>query len=371
MGSLRKNRAEILAAGGAAKEAENDLKDIYTLKPAPELASERHNPPMKQLFGDFWLEGELSFLFSAANRGKSILATQIADCISKGVNCEGFRNEVGPQSIIYFDYELTDRQFFTRYSNKANREQFHDFSKNLYRASVNYPKCKSAKESARKILMALGYLLETNKTAKTIIIDNLTRIAGDITEGSAAFEIMTFLDQIKKEFGYSILVLGHTRKGDQDKYGINENDILGSSMLNNFIDNAFCIGANNNNPSVRYVKHTKARNGEKIGDVCIFEIEKKDDIFLKFAYRGIATEQEQLQQATAEERQTLEADILQMHRGNPAATLNNIARQINESGQYKQKIYPTTVSRIIAKAAAQEAAERAEQVEGENDLMPF
>ncbi len=36
------------------------------------------------LFGEFWLEGELSLMFGEAGAGKSVLAVQIAQAIASG-----------------------------------------------------------------------------------------------------------------------------------------------------------------------------------------------------------------------------------------------------------------------------------------------
>lgn len=44
----------------------------------------KKKPPIHRLWGDFWWENELVFLFADSGIGKSILATQIAYEIAKG-----------------------------------------------------------------------------------------------------------------------------------------------------------------------------------------------------------------------------------------------------------------------------------------------
>ena len=57
-------------------------------------------------------------IFSPAttNLGKSILAVQLGDSISRGVAIPGFRLEAAPQKVRYIDFELSDKQFEVRYS---------------------------------------------------------------------------------------------------------------------------------------------------------------------------------------------------------------------------------------------------------------
>ena len=47
-----------------------------------------------KLFGVFWFESEVCLLFADTNTGKSTLAYQIADCISRGTSVMGQVNEV-------------------------------------------------------------------------------------------------------------------------------------------------------------------------------------------------------------------------------------------------------------------------------------
>ena len=70
---------------------------MLTIKTANEWIEEaKFKPIPKMLFGDFWFEYELCILFADTNLGKSILAVQIANSISKGEPIEGIdgaRNE--------------------------------------------------------------------------------------------------------------------------------------------------------------------------------------------------------------------------------------------------------------------------------------
>lgn len=73
----------------------------------------KKKPPIHKLWGDFWWENELVFLFADSGIGKSILATQISYEIAKGES-ECMDVEINPQTVLYFDFELSDRQLARR-----------------------------------------------------------------------------------------------------------------------------------------------------------------------------------------------------------------------------------------------------------------
>lgn len=90
----------------------NSLLTVQTVNQWINNAKQR--PAPKMLFDVFWSEGELCLMYADTNVGKSILAVQIADKISRGQNIDSLRVEVEPQPVIYFDFELSDKQFEAR-----------------------------------------------------------------------------------------------------------------------------------------------------------------------------------------------------------------------------------------------------------------
>ena len=58
-------------------------------------------PSPKQLFGSLWNSGELSVLFADTGVGKTILAMQIADCVTTGRQWLPFTNESEAQKLLY------------------------------------------------------------------------------------------------------------------------------------------------------------------------------------------------------------------------------------------------------------------------------
>ena len=119
---IKTEAEQLLKQGNEAKES----KGLFTVKTASRWIEQAKTRPIPQmLFGEFWFEGELCILFADTNLGKSILAVQMGNSISKGEQIRGFKLETPKQQILYFDFELSDKQFENRYSIKF--EQHYDF----------------------------------------------------------------------------------------------------------------------------------------------------------------------------------------------------------------------------------------------------
>ena len=96
-----------------------DSSDAFIMKPAADwlqTTNDRHDDATATLFGDFWYQGELCIMFADTNVGKSILAVQIGDSLSRGEAIPGFAPAGKPEKVLYFDFELSAAQFRKRYS---------------------------------------------------------------------------------------------------------------------------------------------------------------------------------------------------------------------------------------------------------------
>lgn len=92
-----------------------DLLDVSKLN-LPRTAQQRMSdavnlPPIQKLVGDIWLSGELHLLFADTGIGKSIMAITIGDILSKGKKVLLLENECNPLTVLYYDFELSDRHF--------------------------------------------------------------------------------------------------------------------------------------------------------------------------------------------------------------------------------------------------------------------
>lgn len=205
----------------------------------------KKKPPIHRLWGDFWWENELVFLFADSGIGKSILATQIAYEIAKGES-ECVEVEMQPQSVLYFDFELSDRQLARRYQNA-------DFPKCLIRCAI--AENVDSEEFSMNVIEGIkDKLLDTG--AKVMILDNLSYLSTQTADAEYAGVIMDGLTRLKRELKISIMVIAHTPKIEEWK-PLSKTNMAGSKILSNFADGVFAIGRTR--VGGRYLKLLKTR----------------------------------------------------------------------------------------------------------------
>lgn len=284
-------------------------KGLFKIKTANEwLEIAKTTPIPEMLFGEFWHEGEISILFSDSNLGKSILSVQIADSISKGEQINGFKFEAKKQTVLYFDFELSAKQFEVRYStkNEAQKvfENHYSFDDNFKRIEIN-PDAEIPTETTFESYLNKSLEQSISETgAKILIIDNITYLKNETERSKDALPLMKYLKALKSKYGLSILALAHTPKRDLSR-PITQNDLGGSKMLYNFIDSCFAIGQSNTDKNLRYIKQIKARNTQMIYDtenVIICQIDKPSN-FLSFEFIDFGAELQHLKQVTEKDRE--------------------------------------------------------------------
>jgi RecA-family ATPase len=301
-----------------ANEAQEN-KGLFKVMPANKWIERAKKRPMpKMLFAEYWFEGELCILFADTNLGKSILAVQIGNSISKGEQIPGFKLETLKQPILYFDFELTDKQFEGRYSvkNEVKKEYENHYNfdlNNFIRVEINpdadIPEGLTFEEYLNQSLEQS--IIETQ--AKVLIIDNLTYLKTETEKAKDALPLMKELKALKNKFGLSILCLAHTPKRDLTK-PITRNDLQGSKMLINFCDSSFTIGESHSDKNLRYLKQIKQRNTEQIYDtdnVCISQISKPDN-FLRFEFITFGREKDHLKPQSQKDKDKLKEQILEL-----------------------------------------------------------
>jgi RecA-family ATPase len=287
-------------------------KGLFIVQTANDWIEQAKNRPVpKMLFSEFWFESELCILFADTNLGKSILAVQIGNSISKGENINGFKLEGKGQPVLYFDFELSDKQFENRYS--IDFQEHYQFDDNFKRVEINPDATLPNNQTFEEFLNTSveKALIETN--AKILIIDNLTFLNNETEKAQNALPLMKHFKALKSKYGLSILILAHTPKRDLSKT-ITRNDLAGSKMLINFCDSVFTIGESSQDTGTRYLKQIKSRNTEIIFDaenVAVCCIEKPNN-FLQFNLNGFGTEKEHLKERTEKDNADREQEILQL-----------------------------------------------------------
>lgn len=293
------------------RETEKESKGLFSIKTANQwLNVAKTSPIPEMLFGELWHENELCILFADTNLGKSILAVQIADSISRGEQINGFKLEAIKQPVLYFDFELSAKQFEVRYSIKNETEKVfekhYSFDNNFKRVEINpdaeIPYSQNFESYLNQSLEQS--IIETG--AKVLIIDNITYLKNETEKAKDALPLMKHLKALKSKYTLSILALAHTPKRDLSK-PVTRNDLSGSKMLINFVDSCFAIGESHSDKNLRYIKQIKARNTEIIYDtenVIDCQIQKPFN-FLEFEFVGFSAERKHLKELTDKDRQSL------------------------------------------------------------------
>lgn len=315
---------------GQLLNTNDDAGEAFLVKSANEwLEHEGTRPMPNKLFGEFWYQGELCILFSDTNIGKSILAVQLGNSLTRAEAIAPFTFEGPSQTVLYFDFELSGKQFELRYvDDRKNRYQFDN---RLYRAELN--PLHDVPDGFEGFEDYICHCIEDTvaKTRATIlIIDNITYLRNETEKARNALPLMKQLKTLKSKYGLSILALAHTPKRDAS-LPITRNDLQGSKMLINFCDSAFSIGECQQDKSMRYLKQIKQRNTEQLyGDdnVILYHIHKPDN-YLHYEFMGYGREWEHLKQPTPQQADEATAQVMELK--NKGLSLRQIGTQLGIS----------------------------------------
>jgi RecA-family ATPase len=319
---------------------QQEEKGLFLAKTANEwIAESKLRPIPNQLFWELWYENEICILFADTGVGKSILAVQIADAISRGGSPHSFKHEVNQKKVLYLDFELTDKQFENRYS--ENYADHYVWDENLIRVELNPDVELPDGVSYEKYLGDSIDALIVQHGASVLIVDNLTFLRDEMEKANNALPLMKELKALKNKHNLSMMVLAHTPKRDMTK-PITRNDVSGSKMLMNFCDSCFAIGESARNKDERYLKQIKQRNCEQVygGDNVILCHLGKSYNYLGFEFDSLANECELLRVLSDDDQINLDAEIIELKK---TSNLSNreIATKLNTNH--------TRVGRVIKK----------------------
>lgn len=269
---------------------------MFFVKSVNQTLKESHlQPAPKPLYLSLWYENEACVLFSDSNTGKSVLSMQIAADVAES------------QAVLYFDFELSAKQFELRYSDEYGN--LHSFPEKLYRIELNADALRADGNFEETLFKDIeSVIMQTN--AKVVILDNLTFLCINAEKADAASTLMLNIISLKRKYNLSILVVAHTPKRNLCN-ALSQNDLAGSKRLINFFDSAFAIGRSAKDEHLRYIKQIKCRNGAFQYDsenVILCSIEKIDS-FLQFVNIGYCSEREHLKEPSDKDVSDLSASI--------------------------------------------------------------
>lgn len=271
---------------------------LFTSKPMRQCLIEASaRPRSTRLCDAFWQDGELALFFGSTGDGKTAFAMQVANDIASGQSSTGLAVETDSQAVNFFDFELSDSQQLSRYSDDS-RSNIFPFSHNLNRIEMDLTTSDRASnldvDWEQTLLAEIERQILESK-AKVNFFDNLTWLSRETDKGRFALPLMQRLCSLKRQHGLSIFVMAHTPKRDETR-PIGLNDLAGSRILANFADSIFAIGKSARDPGIRYLKQIKARSTEVVystENVATFNFGKTDN-FLGFQFTGEESEREHL-----------------------------------------------------------------------------
>ena len=303
------------------------------------LKEQLSKPRKRKLFGQLWWENELLILFATTGVGKTILGVQLAEAIASGKNVfEGlteFINECGAMIVLLLDYELSPAQLIKRYTDK-NGKNLHDFHDNLIRLDYNddfeFKRGDSMEDLINKDIERYIKLYKP----KVLIIDNLSVLKSGTENSKEALPLMQMLNNLKKKYNLSILVIGHTPKKDTFS-AINMNHLQGSAQIGNALDGCIALAMCHNKED-RYLIELKQRNESFIAhsDSVIRLDLSKEFNFLKFQYVEKKDEHLLLNPFDADAKKEL--DDLVVQSANKGLSARDISSMINVKGYGKDSI---------------------------------
>ena len=291
-----------------------------------ENAAKRPNP--NYYFFDLIVQNEITVIFGPSNSGKSILAVQIAEEVSR------------TEDVCYIDLEMSDKQFQMRYTNIETGDLY-VFPDGFWRADLDL-EFAEGDDIAQEVLNSIESVA-INQGIKFFIVDNMTPLCPEAEKSATASAFMKRLDELKKKCGITIIVMGHTAKRGCN-IPITQYDLSGSAKLINLTDAGIAFVRSAKDEKISYLKQVKVRTGKmNYGEdnVMLFGLSTSDG-HLHFELQGQAREKEHLMQPiTANDKNEI-INILRLQ--SQGKSYSEIAEELSIS---KQK-----VQRRVAKARA-------------------
>jgi hypothetical protein len=292
--------------------------EFLIIKSANEWIDDAKSKPIpKKIFGPFWYQEELCILFADTNQGKSLLAVQIIDSVSKGIPTLGLEMELKASKVIYFDLELTAKQFEMRYAQFDKEKDIlfdhYEFSELFLRAELNPYGFDDSIEDYETFLFKEIENQTSKSGAKILVIDNLSCVISDNEKARNTTPFLIRLNNLKKMYGWSILLIAHTPKRNLFA-PISRNDIQGSKSFINLIDSCFAVGESQKDPCVKYLKQIKVRYGAfefPSENVLVCKI-GKDTNFSSFKFLEFGKESDHLKQLNLTDKSKIKSKAFEL-----------------------------------------------------------
>jgi RecA-family ATPase len=246
------------------------------------LADGKTRKVRRKICGAFLYENTTTLLFSRTNYGKSLLAFQFARAAATGSDidpCPALCNQCEPMKVLVVDLELEDGDLYERHA--VVLEDTDPCMSNLL---YLHEKIDNQTITGIHLLDKIEQAAIAHQ-AKLVIIDNISKLLPAALKHEMAATVTTMLNRIRKITGCSILVIGHTTKGNP-QVCIQPTDYYGSSMLQNFFRELSFLDATKDGNF--FLCHSKTKRKESYTQtVPVFSRGQHDSLGVGFTFLSL------------------------------------------------------------------------------------
>ncbi|MBS1768260.1 MAG: AAA family ATPase [Acidobacteria bacterium] len=234
----------------------NTINDTAAGKPLRRACDLMKTPEIEKremLFDEFWTKGELAILFGEAGIGKSLLAMQLADALTRGRPIvEYLKMPETPLRVLYVDLVLNDAQFCRRYKREAGDGEIraYEFSENLI-----YDRPPEGADVAEWIRNAVDA-----NPLDIVIVDDLS-VVSDTDDGTRErLRLLLELRKLSRVHGLSVLVLADSIPSGYEL--TTEAALRRGRVLCNYADSVFTIDGLDET-DFRMIVQTRSSGGDR------------------------------------------------------------------------------------------------------------
>ena len=232
------------------------------------------------LLGDYYYAGDIVFLFSITNKGKTVTGIQNAIELAQGVKTKIIPTETTPpkQDVIYYNFEMRKEQFKRRYfSNDPNAT----YPENLRIINSGY-----SIKNVDDLLNDTAARAETLTNDTVIFYDTIKDVCPTFFSNEASRVINSLrniIENVRKKKGIRLtfVLIGQTVKKNIWK-SIELEDLSGSFNQQGLADSVFALGPTRFGKNVRMLKMLKGRNDGLHDEVDLVRIMDKPYLHIEY-----------------------------------------------------------------------------------------
>lgn len=232
------------------------------------------------LLGDYYYAGDIVFLFSITNKGKTLTGIQNAIELAQGIKTKIIPTDSTPpkQDVIYYNFEMRMAQIKKRYFSNDPNATYPD---NLRIINSGY-----SIKNVDDLLNDTAERAETLQHDTVIFYDTIKDVCPTFFSNEASRVINSLRNiienvRVKKGIRLTFVLIGQTVKKNNWK-SIEIEDLSGSFNQQGLADSVFALGPTRFGKNVRMLKMLKGRNDGLHDEVDLVRIMDKPYLHIEY-----------------------------------------------------------------------------------------